>query len=168
MLASMLLHVFATAFRVNAAMNRGAWQRQFRRRFQIVNDPAVLRIHNFRDSQALGSATASIEREQSGVVNLAAAGGIERGFPQNDGRTRLLRRERRDALNHRIEFVQFRTVVVKAFGHDEKTWRQRAESKRAWHRRSTAHERARYRCFLPDLAGLAGKRRAEPMPDSTY
>src|ERR1700694_1723831 len=34
------------------------------------------------------------------------------------------------------------------------------------HRRSTAHERARYRCFLPDLAGLAGKRRAEPMPDS--
>src|ERR1039458_5914276 len=36
------------------------------------------------------------------------------------------------------------------------------------HRRSTAHERARYRCFLPDLAGLAGKRRAEPMPDSTY
>ena len=35
------------------------------------------------------------------------------------------------------------------------------------HRRSTAHERARYRCFLPDLAGLAGKRRAEPMPDST-
>ncbi len=33
------------------------------------------------------------------------------------------------------------------------------------HRSSTAHERARYRCFLPDLAGLAGKRRAEPMPD---
>src|ERR1035438_5130798 len=39
---------------------------------------------------------------------------------------------------------------------------------KARHRRSTAHERARYRCFLPDLAGLAGKRRAEPMPDSTY
>jgi len=35
---------------------------------------------------------------------------------------------------------------------------------KARHRRSTAHERARYRCFLPDLAGLAGKRRAEPMP----
>ena len=33
---------------------------------------------------------------------------------------------------------------------------------------TTAHERARYRCFLPDLAGLAGKRRAEPMPDSLY
>src|ERR1019366_10529282 len=39
---------------------------------------------------------------------------------------------------------------------------------KARHRRSTAHERARYRCFLPDLAGLAGKRRADPMPDSSY
>ena len=29
----------------------------------------------------------------------------------------------------------------------------------------TAHARARYRCFLPDLAGLAGVRRARPMPD---
>src|SRR5204863_8934755 len=36
------------------------------------------------------------------------------------------------------------------------------EVKKARHRRPTAHERARYRCFLPDLAGLAGKRRAGP------
>ncbi len=28
-----------------------------------------------------------------------------------------------------------------------------------------AHALARYRCFLPDLAGLAGLRRAGPMPD---
>ena len=67
---------------------------------------------------ALGSATASIEREPSGVVDLAAAGGIERGLPQHDGRTRLLRRERRDVLNHRIEFVNFRTIVVKTLGHN--------------------------------------------------
>ena len=33
------------------------------------------------------------------------------------------------------------------------------------HQRPTAHARARYRCFLPDLAGLAGMRRAGPMPD---
>ena len=38
---------------------------------------------------------------------------------------------------------------------------------KARHRASAAHERARYRCFLPDLAGLAGKRRAEPMPDAS-
>ena len=37
----------------------------------------------------------------------------------------------------------------------------------ARHRRPTAHARARYRCFLPDLAGLAGRRRAGPMPDLT-
>ena len=36
----------------------------------------------------------------------------------------------------------------------------------ARHRRPTAHARARYRCFLPDLAGLAGRRRAGPMPDN--
>src|SRR5712664_2872256 len=40
------------------------------------------------------------------------------------------------------------------------------QDKKVRHRTPTAHERARYRCFLPDLAGLAGKRRAEPMPDS--
>src|SRR5438132_8442301 len=34
------------------------------------------------------------------------------------------------------------------------------------HRRPTAHARARYRCFLPDLAGLAGTRCAGPMPDN--
>src|SRR5208282_5179295 len=43
-----------------------------------------------------------------------------------------------------------------------------ADKTKVRHRRPTAHERARYRCFLPDLAGLAGKRRAEPMPDTTY
>ena len=38
-------------------------------------------------------------------------------------------------------------------------------SKKVRHRRPTAHARTRYRCFLPDLAGLAGRRRVEPMPD---
>src|ERR1700680_1637264 len=40
-----------------------------------------------------------------------------------------------------------------------------AGNEKARHRRPTAHARARYRCFLPDLAGLAGVRRAGPMPD---
>ena len=39
-------------------------------------------------------------------------------------------------------------------------WRRLAR-----HRKPTAHARARYRCFLPDLAGLAGMRRVGPMPD---
>jgi len=40
--------------------------------------------------------------------------------------------------------------------------------KLARHRGPTAHARARYRCFLPDLAGLAGMRRAGPMPDPPH
>ena len=36
---------------------------------------------------------------------------------------------------------------------------------KAGHRLPTAHALARYRCFLPDLAGLAGLHRAGPMPD---
>src|SRR6201984_3333466 len=38
-------------------------------------------------------------------------------------------------------------------------------TKKARHREPTAHARARYRCFLPDLAGLARVRRVRPMPD---
>jgi hypothetical protein len=49
----MLLHVIAAAFKIDAAMYRRACQRQLRRRFQVVNNPAVFRIRNFRDSQAL-------------------------------------------------------------------------------------------------------------------
>jgi hypothetical protein len=37
--------------------------------------------------------------------------------------------------------------------------------KKVRHRGLTAHARARYRCFLPDLAGLAGVRRVRPIPD---
>src|SRR5215831_18988723 len=52
---------------------------------------------------------------------------------------------------------------------------QRGEPGRRWgetikvrHRALTAHARARYRCFLPDLAGLAGVRRVRPMPDLNH
>ena len=40
-----------------------------------------------------------------------------------------------------------------------------AQKQKVRHRRPTAHARTRYRCFLPDLAGLAGRRRVGPMPD---
>jgi hypothetical protein len=52
-------------------------------------------------------------------MHLAAAGGIKRRFAQDDTRARLLRRAGRDILDNRIEFVDFRTVVIKAFGHNE-------------------------------------------------
>src|SRR5579859_4141680 len=56
------------------------------------------------------------------------------------------------------------------FGN-ERSWDQRpfgVEKIKVRHRGLTAHARARYRCFLPDLAGLAGVRRVRPMPDLKY
>ena len=115
MLSGVLLHVVSAALEIDAAVHCGAWQGQLRRRFQVVNDPAILGIRNLRDSQALGP----FENQPSGVVNLTAAGGIERGFAQDYGWARLLRRRGSDFLDKRIEFVDFRTVVVKTLCHDE-------------------------------------------------
>src|SRR5258708_2729657 len=189
MLPGVLLHVVAAAFPINAAADPDARDRQLRRRFQVVQNPAVFRIRNLRYPQALGP----FERQPSGVVDLPAAGGIERGLPEDDGRARLLSGGRGDLFDNGIEFVHFRTVVVETLSHDKKvatrtsSWRPgrprpatpklngrsirtstAAQTRKARHRRTTAHERAHNRCFLPDLAGLAGKRRAEPMPDPTY
>src|SRR5260370_16092637 len=116
MLSGVLLHVVAAAFWIDAAAAADAGNQQLRRRFQVMENPAVFRIRNFSYPQALGS----FERQPSRVMHLAAASWIERGFPQDDRRTRLISGGRRDFLDNGIEFVHFRTVVVKTFGHDEK------------------------------------------------
>src|SRR6266853_5367882 len=115
MLSGVLLHVVAAAFRINTAADPDARNRQLRWRFQVVKNPAIFRIRNFRYPQALGP----FEREPPRVVNLPAAGWIERSFPQDDSRARLLSGGRCDLFDNRIEFVHFRTVVVKAPSHDE-------------------------------------------------
>jgi hypothetical protein len=116
MLSGVLLHVVAAAFGIDAAADPDARNRQLWGRFEVVENPAIFRIRNFRYPQALGP----FERKPSSIVDLTAAGGIERSFPQDNGRARLVRRERRDFLDHRIEFVNFRTIVVKTFGHNER------------------------------------------------
>src|ERR1019366_6769096 len=83
-----------------------------------MDNPAVFRLCNFRYSQAIFRAITPAQRQPSGVVDLTAAGGIERGFPQDDGRARFGRKSR-DVLDHRIEFVHFSAVVIKTFGHNE-------------------------------------------------
>jgi hypothetical protein len=60
-----------------------------------------------------------------------------------------------DLSRRRTVEALFAALAFKAF----------RQHKQARHRLPTAHARARYRCFLPDLAGLAGMRRAGPMPD---
>ncbi len=102
MLSGVLLHVISAAIEIDTAMHRRAHDRQLRRRFQVVNDPAVFRFGNFGDAQA-GSRR---QRQPSRIVHLTAAGGIKRSFAQDDGGAWLFRRRRRDLLDHRIKFVQ--------------------------------------------------------------
>ena len=52
MLSGVLLHVVAAALGIDAAMDRCRLQRGgFGGRFQVVDNPAVFRIRNLRDSQ---------------------------------------------------------------------------------------------------------------------
>ena len=53
MLSRVLLHVVASAFEIDAAMHRNACNRKLNRRFQVVDDPAIFSIRNFRDAQAV-------------------------------------------------------------------------------------------------------------------
>jgi hypothetical protein len=53
MLSRVLLHVVAAAFAHRYCRARSARQRQLHRRFQVVDDPAIFRIRNFRDAQPI-------------------------------------------------------------------------------------------------------------------
>jgi hypothetical protein len=116
MLSRVLLHVVAATFGIDAAADSDARNRQLRRRFQEVKNPAIFRIRNFRYAQAFSP----FKREPSSVVDLTAAGWIERGFPQDDSRSRLLSGGRCDVFDYGIEFVHIRTIIVETFSHDEK------------------------------------------------
>ena len=63
----------------------------------------------------------------------------------------------------RLTMRRSRTACLNRYGRQLSTCP--AINKKARHREPTAHIRARYRCFLPDLAGLAGVRRVGPIPD---
>src|SRR5437899_10536870 len=115
MLSGVLLHVVAAAFRINAAPDPDARNPQLRWRFQVVKNPAIFRIRNFRYPQALGP----FEREPPRVVDLTATGRIERGFPQDDGRTRLISGGRFDIFDYRIDVVHYRPDVCNTSGNDE-------------------------------------------------
>ena len=64
--------------------------------------------------------------------------------------------------------AQVRLALRAAMGDLKESGEGYVENQKVRHRGLTAHVRARYRCFLPDLAGLAGVRRVGPMPDLNY
>jgi hypothetical protein len=114
MLAGVLLHVITAAFRIDAAMHRGARRRQICGSFQVMQDPAIFCIGDFGDAQTLRRAIDAGRGQPSGVVDLAAAGGLEGGIAKDDGGAG----GGRTAFDNGIEFVGFGIVVVEAFGHD--------------------------------------------------
>ncbi len=77
------------------------------RRFEVVDDPAVFCVGNFCDAQAIPR-DHSAQRQPSSVVDLTAAGGIKRRFPQDDapGAIARTRRVRRPRQPNRIRAVQ--------------------------------------------------------------
>jgi hypothetical protein len=67
---------------------------QLHRRFQVVHNPAIFGIRNFRNAKPVFLSTTSAQRQPSRVMHLAAASGIERSFAQDDGGAWLLGRGR--------------------------------------------------------------------------
>src|SRR5579862_1254471 len=167
----MLLHVFAPPAGIDAAANGHTSHGQLALDIEIMQHAAIFCVGDLGHAQP----AQPFKSEPSCVMNLPAAGWVKRRFAQHDSRPILLWRDREHLFDDRIEFMHLGIVVIETLGHDGSNQLRKTGStdagtatKKVRHRRPTAHERARYRCFLPDLAGLAGKRRAEPMPDSTY
>jgi len=99
MLPRVLLHVVPAAVRIDAAMHRCARQRRRHRRVQVVDDPAIFRLRNFRNTEPIVSVMPG-KRKPSSVMHLSAASRIKRGFPQDDSRPRLRHRRRCNMLDH--------------------------------------------------------------------
>ena len=111
-LARMLLHVIAAPFKVNRAAH-GVARRQFWGRFQIMDNPAVVSVGHFRDSNSgIGACC-----QPPGVIHLSTAGGIERCFLQDDAGTGLPIGGRNYFQNDGIKFVKLRVGVVKPIRH---------------------------------------------------
>ena len=82
-LAGVLLHVIAAAGGVNLAVDAGSGLQgslvEIALGFEVVDDAAIFGVGDFGDAELAGA-----RREPSRIVNLASAGGIERGAVENE------------------------------------------------------------------------------------
>src|SRR5580700_7196908 len=108
----MLLHVIAATVNVNQTMYADSLVNRFRV-LQHVEDLPILSFRHLGDAQF---AARLAGKNQAGVENLPATGGIEGSSIQDDGRTRF--RGRRKIQDFRVEFVQKRIVIVEMLGHN--------------------------------------------------
>ena len=84
-LGGVLLHVVAAAGGVDLAVDAGSGLNIFDGGFEVVDDVAVFGVGDFGDAEFDGGV---FRGKPSGVVNLAAAGGIEGGAVENERGTR--------------------------------------------------------------------------------
>jgi hypothetical protein len=85
MLARMLLHVMAATVNVNQTVNAASLLNRSCI-FENVEDLSVVSFDDFGYAQSVAFVR---RKEPARVENLAAAGGIEGGAIQNDGKTRI-------------------------------------------------------------------------------
>src|SRR5580704_13477906 len=127
MLSRVLLHMIPAAGGVDLATDAAAGPYLFQwrvfRSFKVVHHPSIFRVCNLRDTEFRAARLGGCD--PAGVVNLATAGGVERGPVENHGRAR--RFHYRAHLG--VKVVQKRIVIVEAFGHTgSSTWFQHKES----------------------------------------
>ena len=108
MLSSVLLHVIPPAGGINLATDSAPGPDLLRWCFQIMDDVAVFRVGYFGHNELFVTG-----RNDSPVVYLAAAGGIERSAVQHYPRFWAFA----DLLHFGIEVVEERVVVIQALCH---------------------------------------------------
>src|ERR1700693_1766771 len=114
MLGGVLLHVVTAAAGIDFTVYAGSGLNIFQRSFEVMDDMAVLGVGNFRDAE-FGAVIRSGDggSNPAGVVDLAAAAGVEGGAVENQRWARVF-----DHLAHfGVKVVEKRIVVVKAVGH---------------------------------------------------
>jgi hypothetical protein len=104
----MLLHVIASPHNVDLASDTTSRGQLFYRRFEVMDDPAVLPLGDFGNSVFRCS-----RRDPSGVVDLAPAGWIKGSTVESNCRSRAFG----DVADLPFKLLQKRVVIVEAIGH---------------------------------------------------
>jgi hypothetical protein len=111
MLSGMLLHVVAAARGVDLAADAGSGREIFDRSFQVVDDSAIFRVGDFRDSESL----VAVDGDRADVEDLSSASRVKGGTIEDEGWTLACG----DLFDFGVEVVEEGVVVVETVGHGE-------------------------------------------------
>ena len=119
-LAGVLLYVVAAAGGVDLSVDTGSGL-EILHGLDVVNDAAVFRVGHFSDAEFRVSVRSIDGGDPSRVVDLAAAGGIERTAVENQGGTWGVE----DFADFGVEVVKEGVVVVETVGHRNRLFNHR-------------------------------------------